>query len=318
MRKVISVRGVLDGEKLGFCQCHEHLMLAKGEGWQQNHALCMDDVEKSLEEVKRYRQAGGGALIDAQPVGCCRMERELVEVSGGSGIAILASTGFHRRVFYPRDHWVFRESAGFLQRIFEEELTEGMYADCDRQFSGKQIAVRAGVVKVALEGADCLAQGRGRYTAAIMAAIHCERSLLVHTEKESPVLEFLKLAAGMGLEMNRIAICHMDRTQPELTVHLEAAKRGAFLEYDTIGRFQYHDDEREEWLISQIRKAGLEGRLLLSLDTTAARMKAYDPKGIGLDYLLKKFLPYMAGREGIGVEQIKELLTTNSRAYLTA
>ena len=72
MREIMSVLGSIAGEALGICQCHEHLMLGKGEGYYINSDLCMDDREKSEEEVRRFRKAGGTTLIDAQPLGCCR------------------------------------------------------------------------------------------------------------------------------------------------------------------------------------------------------------------------------------------------------
>ena len=317
MREIMSVLGGLKGEKLGICQCHEHLMLRKGEGYYINPDLCMDDVEKSAAEAESYRRAGGRTLIDAQPVGCCRMEKGLCEIAERSGVQILASTGFHKRVFYPRGHWLFRKTERELQSIFEAEIFQGMYIDCDRQFSGRQTKARAGIVKLALESTDSFRAEKALFTAAISAAVHGERSLLVHTEPESPVTEFLAFAEKLGMEPGRIALCHMDRTKAERAVHLEALAWGAYLEYDTIGRFKYHDNEREAEQIEEILDKGFGGRLLLSLDTTAARMKAYNKEAIGLDYILTEFIPFMEKR-GMERSVILKMLTDNSRRYLEA
>lgn len=44
-----SVTGILPPEALTFCQCHEHILLSKGVSWQRNHALCMEDIQKSIK-----------------------------------------------------------------------------------------------------------------------------------------------------------------------------------------------------------------------------------------------------------------------------
>ena len=78
--------GPISPEELGFTQCHEHLLLSKGESYRQNPALWMDDVESSIKEAKVYRERGGSALVEAQPV-------------GRTGVNIVASTGYHKRLF---------------------------------------------------------------------------------------------------------------------------------------------------------------------------------------------------------------------------
>lgn len=317
MREIISVLGKIEGRHLGICQCHEHLMLKKGMGCRMNPDLCMEDMEKSALEAELFGRAGGNSLIDAQPIGAGRMEKELCVIAQRTGLSIIASTGFHKRMFYPPGHWIFQKTQEELQAVFEAELSGGMYVECDNAFSGRQIPARAGIVKAALEGADEFREGKHRFRAAVGAAIRQGKSLLVHTETESPVLEFLDFAGELGLNPERIAFCHMDRTKGDFGLHLEVAKRGAFLEYDTIGRWKYHDDETEADLIQRVIEGGFGDRLLLSMDTTAARMKAYSPKGAGLDYILKIFLPLLEERQ-IDRSVVLGILTDNSRHYLEA
>lgn len=119
-RELISVCGPVSPEKLGFCQSHEHLALSRGRSWEIDPNLCIDDTEKSIQEAILYRQAGGSAILEAQPGGCNRMTEELVKISEKSGIHIIASTGFHKLCFYYEDHWIFSRSreelAYFLYR----------------------------------------------------------------------------------------------------------------------------------------------------------------------------------------------------------
>lgn len=55
-------------EEAGHTQCHEHIWLKKGASYKVNHALCMDDRERSLTELKDYYQEGGRLIVDAQPI----------------------------------------------------------------------------------------------------------------------------------------------------------------------------------------------------------------------------------------------------------
>ena len=96
-----SVTGILPPEALTFCQCHEHILLSKGVSWQRNHALCMEDIQKSMQELLDYRAAGGSTIVDAQPVGCNRMTKELVQAYRSSlrpaftrTVSTLPSIGF--------------------------------------------------------------------------------------------------------------------------------------------------------------------------------------------------------------------------------
>jgi phosphotriesterase-related protein len=97
-----TVRGDIAPESLGFCQSHEHLCITKGRPAQVNPDLCIDDPDKSARELTRYREAGGQAVVDAQPVGCGRDPLMLETLSRTSGVHIIASTGFHRLCFTPK------------------------------------------------------------------------------------------------------------------------------------------------------------------------------------------------------------------------
>ena len=113
---------------------------------------------------------------------------------------------------------------------------------------------------------------------------------MLHTEIGVGALGAIDLLGSIGLPPERIIICHVDRQAADLEIHLKIARTGVFLDYDTIGRFKYHDDASEIHLIQQMIAAGFLEQILLSLDTTASRFASYGGE-IGLDYLLRHFLP---------------------------
>ena len=96
-------------QELGHCQCHEHIWLRKGASFQSNEALCMDDEDRSLAELKEYAAAGGSLIVDAQPTGCGRDGRMLAQLSEKSGVDIVASAGFHKQMFFDQTELLLPE-----------------------------------------------------------------------------------------------------------------------------------------------------------------------------------------------------------------
>jgi hypothetical protein len=69
----MTVNGPIWSKQLGFCHSHEHLFIARGKLADINPSLCIDNFEKTVEELKLYKKSGGISVVDAQPVGCGRM-----------------------------------------------------------------------------------------------------------------------------------------------------------------------------------------------------------------------------------------------------
>ncbi|MGM9522422.1 MAG: phosphotriesterase [Oscillospiraceae bacterium] len=307
---LMTVTGPVPADAAGFCQSHEHLFLSKGRSFEVSPVLYMDDVEKSTAEARLFKAAGGGTLIDAQPVGCGRMCRELKQVSLDSGVNILSSTGFHKMLFYQDDHWIFNMGEDELTRLFISELTDGMFDVCDYALPSSRTDIKAGLIKAALDNCEFSVQYHRVFAAAANAAIDTGRSMMVHIEQGSDPLALLRLLLDMGVNPGRLIFCHTDRACESSAVRLELLSSGIFLEMDTIGRFKYHSDEREIEILRELLDAGFEKQLLFSLDTTNARMKSYTPDAIGLDYLIKTFVP-MLKNSGVTDEQINLISHTN-------
>lgn len=310
MDTVMSVRGPVPAEELGFCQCHEHLMLSKGVSYDKSPVLLIDDLEKSTQEASRLVRLGGGTIVDAQPGGCNRMAEELLEISRKTGLHIIASTGFHKLCFYPEDHWLYTKTETELLAIFYHELTQGMYTDTDHYFHKETIPSKAGVVKMALDTEGLTPVYKKLFRAGAKASVKAGVPVMLHIEQGADALALFRFLKEAGVKPCHMIFCHMDRAVPDLSVHKQLLKEGAFLEYDTIGRFKYHSDEKEIEIFTSMLNAGYEEQLLFSLDTTRARLKTYDEKAVGLDYLLTTFIPLMK-ENGITAEQIDKISHTN-------
>lgn len=280
----MTVTGPMAPEGLGFCQMHEHLYVSAGPNTQAHPELLIDNEALSAAELLSYRAAGGTSLVDAQPGGAGRGAAALRRLSGTSGVRIVAVTGFHLPAFYPPASRADAPDEDALCALFISELREGVIE------GGRRLDIRAGAVKAAVgrEGLD--GKTLAKLRAAARAAAICDVPLLVHTEGGFCGAEAARLCLSAGLPARRVLICHADRQANDYGVHESIAETGAFLEYDTIGRFKYHDDRSECRLILHMISKGYEKQLLLSLDTTARRLAAYGGE-IGLRYLIDSFLP---------------------------
>ncbi len=299
----------MENNSLGFCQSHEHLFIAEGQPAKVNPALKLDDFNKTLEELRFYKRAGGMSLVDAQPVGCGRMADYLYAASVESGINIIASTGFQKLIFYPENHWIYTFSEEQLADIFIAELTAGMYVNADNGIPKQTIGSLAGVIKTASDKDGITGKYKTLFAAAAKASVSTGTPVISHTEMGTGGLEQAELFLSSGIPADSIILCHLDRNLGKREQCTSVAEKGVFLEFDTIGRDKYHSDEDEMRFLAEMVSKGFEDRILLGLDTTRDRFKSYGG-GLGLDFLMQSFLPRLR-QYGLGEETIEKFMIKN-------
>lgn len=316
MEQIIrTVTGDIAPDSLGYCQCHEHVFLEKGKSFEVDPALYMDDYEKSLRELLDYKAAGGEAIVDAQPVLAGRMAEYLEKVSCDSGVKIIACTGFHKTLFYREDSYLFEQDTDAIANLYIHEIKTGMLSS---ELHGKQrLSCRAGIVKVALEkeGISANKTYPKLFDAAAQAVKETGAPLMMHVDKDADVLLAIEYLEKRGVPANRMIVCHLDRARYSRSYHMECASRGVFLEYDTIHRLKYHSDEKEAELIEFMLGQGFADNLLFGLDTTNLRLRNYNAPDMGLDYILKEFLPYLRKR-GINEVTLDKIMKKNPKRAL--
>lgn len=312
---VQTILGTMDSDLIGYCQCHEHLFIEKGKSFEVNSTLHMDDINKSIAELRLYKNCGGNTLVDAQPVGCGRMAENLIKSSQESNVHVIATTGFHKFIFYRDSHWIFKMDVDELSKLFIKEIKECMVADGNNKTPVTEIKCKAGIIKAAIEPCGITGEYVKFYEAVANAAAQTGAPVMIHTEKGADVIKAIRFFEDRKVSASSIILCHLDRTNENLEVHKEIAKMGAFLEYDTIGRFKYHSDEKEITFLSALIAAGYENQILLGFDSTNERLKSYGGN-VGLDYILTTFLPNLK-RHGICDETIKKITTSNPKMALS-
>ena len=61
------------------------------------------DLETTIEEVRRYRDAVGGAIVDETTIGIGRNPEGLARISRESGVHIIMGAGFYVAAVHPKD-----------------------------------------------------------------------------------------------------------------------------------------------------------------------------------------------------------------------
>ncbi|QGQ47777.1 phosphotriesterase [Metabacillus sediminilitoris] len=306
---ITTVTGSIASEEIGFCHSHEHLFLKKGPSAVIDSSLQIDDFDKTIQELNLFKAVGGTTIVDAQPIGSGRHSQWLMAASQQTGIQIVASTGFHKLMFYPENHWIRNADADTLTELFRDELENGMYTDGEEAWPVKQIEARAGIIKTAADIEGVGGQYYRLFKAASHAAIATGAPIMSHTELGFGALDQIKLFTDLGVAPSQLIICHLDRKMDNADYMLHVASTGVYLELDTIGRFKYHSDDQEIDLITKLIEAGYENQLLLGLDTTRKRLKSYGGE-LGLDYLVKSFLPKLED-SGVSKDLIRKFMHEN-------
>jgi len=303
-KRIHTIKGRVEIDSLGLILPHEHLFTdlrgprvsdyARGEP-----SAVVEVVEPHLAEASK---AGVTALVECSTVGVGRNLTVLRRLAEATSIHIIAPTGVYRDAYIPES---LREiSEHDLAELWTTELTEGIDGT----------SIRAGFIKLAMSDDGPTTLEIRNLKAAVDASQNTDAVIASHTiggkvaRKEMDVLE------EAGLDLQRFIWIHA-QTEPDISILEEAARRGAYVELDSVGAPHQSQAELLETTIALIG-AGFADRLLLSHDGgwyNPARSDGLPEEGFrGYTALARDFLPELLKR-GINEEQVR-LITVNNPA----
>ncbi len=307
-----TVTGDRDPADLGATMAHEHLLMTGGWPIRHEPDFRLDSVDAAVEEVERFVQAGGAALVEMTPLGFGRDPDGLATISRRSGVAIVATTGFHKLGYYADTHWLYRYPSERIADLLVAEIAEGL----DRGgYEGPLVdrsPARAGVMKLATEyhragpAVERLAEAIG------LAHTRTGAPVSTHTEKGTMAHAQLDLLEAAGVAPEAVILGHIDHN-PDPGLLGELASRGAYLCCDMPGRIKYGPDSQTLALLADLDAAGHGGRILFAGDLAR---RSYWPAyggGPGLDYLLTTFVPRLRAM-GLGALAERALVANPARA----
>ncbi|MGH2560027.1 MAG: phosphotriesterase family protein [Thermomicrobiales bacterium] len=282
MAHLITTLGPMQREDLGMILPHEHVFVDL-RTWDQpgyGEAEAEDVVRLMGPEVERARGVGVTAIVEPSTVGVGRRADILRAFSEATGFPLVAPTGVYREPWMPP--WVHDAD--------EETLRDWMVGELTGEI--EQSGVQAGWIKVGASD-EGLTDGETKVLRASGAASAVTGATVgSHTIRGWVARAQLDVLEAAGAAPGRFVWIHAHQ-EPDVAVHHELGRRGAWIEYDGIG--DPGSDERFVDLILRGLDAGLVDRLLLSHDRGW-----YDPAQPGggtprpFTHLSEQFLPRLS------------------------
>jgi phosphotriesterase-related protein len=339
--KVHSVNGDVAASDLGVVLPHEHVLVDLGKffdeptdpiekdyanaevtlenlGWVRfNHRrsrdnLVLSDVQSQTEELRRFKQAGGGTVVELTPACAGQDVAGLVALSEATGLHVIASTGVYLDEFQSEQ----------TRAMSPEQLGARMVRDITKGINGGE--VRAGIIGEMGCSWPLTANEEKGLRGAVFAQLETGASISIHPGRhpDAPGL-LLDLLTSFGARLDRVVIGHLDRTIPEHDELVAVGRSGCFLEFDLFGQESSHvrygpvdlpNDATRIKRIAALLDAGFEDQILISHDIAVKKwLSGYG--GHGYDHILKRVVPRMI-EEGISDEAVYKMLVSNPARML--
>ena len=298
-KALFTTLGPLTRDRLGAILPHEHvyvdLRTPQTPGYASGSA---DDVVRLMApQIERIKALGITALVECTTGGVGRRADFDLAVSQATNFPIVVPTGNYREPWIP--DWVATASEAQLEAWMLRELTE-RFDEAD---------YRAGWIKLSA-GDDGITPLEAKILrAATRAAIATGAVIGSHTIKGRVVMDQLDIIAAEGGDPRRFVSIH-SQAEPDFSLNLAVAERGAWIEYDNIG---WVDDEVLLPRVLGILEAGRGAQMLLSHD-----MGWFDPAQPGggtpkpYTHLSEVFLPKL---RAAGVDEATIIQLTHANPF---
>ena len=338
---VQTVLGPVQPSELGPTSTHEHLYIdfsfmyrpaqdspldlsdapitLENLGWvRHNHYSChanltLMDVDTAIMEVGLYKDAGGGAIVEATTIGIGRDPHALARISRETGIHVIMGAGFYVDAVHPGD--MDARSVDELARQIVRDITEGVDSS----------GIKAGIIGEIGCTWPLTPNERKSLAAAAIAQQTTGAAILIHPGRhpDAPV-EILELLAADGADISRVIMGHLDRTVFEFDAIESIAASGCYLEWDLFGNegsyyplaeLDMPSDAQRLGFIKRITDAGYADKVVIAQDIcTNHRLARYGGHGYG--HILENIVPRMR-RKGFS-ENVIEAITVGNPANALA
>jgi phosphotriesterase-related protein len=299
MTRLITTLGAKNADELGMILPHEHIFVDLRTWDQPGYAQAeADDVIALMApEIAKAQSVGVTAIGECSTGGVGRRADILKAVSEATHFPLVVPTGIYREPWVP--DWAHAAS--------EEELREWMVGELLGEI--EESGVQAGWIKLSA-GDDGLTACETKILRAAAAAGMATNAVIgSHTIQGQVVREQLDIIEEVGCTPERFIWIHT-QAEPDFDLHLEIARRGAWIEYDGIGGEEETDEDYLQRIL-RVLDAGLDHRLLLSHDRGW-----YDPAQPGggtprpFTYISEQFLPKLRAA-GVDEETVRQMTHTN-------
>lgn len=303
-KQIHTLKGPVDPNLLGLILPHEHLFTDLRGPSAPNYA--QRDPDSVLKVVAPYladaAALGVTALVECSTVGVGRNLSILRSLSDATPIYIVAPTGVYRDAYIPDS--MRPSSIDELAELWTKELTEGIEAS----------SIRAGFIKLAISDDGPTALEVRNLKAAVKASQATGALTASHTIGGTIARTELDVLEAAGLNLSRFVWIHA-QTEPDILVLKDAARRGAYVELDTVGAPFQSQPELLDCVVDLV-ETGFVRNILLSHD--AGWFDPSRPDGLpesgyrGYTALVKDFVPALLAR-GVSEEDVRQITVLNPR-----
>jgi phosphotriesterase-related protein len=305
-----TVLGPVDPAELGWVLPHEHTAIAlwhipnRWDYWELRR-----DEPVITEELRAFREAGGGTIVDLTLAGVGRDPAWLAGLSRSTGLHVVMGSGWYRGAHYPAEALIDRRSVNDLADEIVRDAIDGV----------GETGVRAGIIgEIGTDKPWLSAQEERVHRAAARAARRTGLAIMTHAVQSAVGLDQLDVFEAEGADLSRVVIGHAD-SYPKLDHHLAIVGRGATVEFDFLGMaftpLERHGEGRLIELLCELLVRGHAERILLSQDVCHdSQLRRYG--GNGYTYLAETFLPRLRAA-GVSDDEIRTITVDNPCRLLT-
>ncbi|GAA0182251.1 phosphotriesterase-related protein [Clostridium sediminicola] len=300
---ITTINGIINEDKLGKTYIHEHLKIDLSSQ-KKDLDTKFDDVDAVIEEMKILKSKGVDTIVEVTNRGMGRDIQVMKRVAEETGINVIASTGFYKEPFLPQ--YVYEMEEKELSKLLIKDIVEGI----DDTNIKAHLIGEIGTSKNIMTPME-----QKVFKISAIAHLETDRPVYTHTTLGTYGLEQLKYLKGYGVDLEKVAIGHLD-LNCDLDYHLRVADTGCFLAFDTIGKIKYQADEKRTEHIKKLINRGHLDQIVLSEDITRKSHLEING-GIGYGYLVDNFVPMLL-KVGITKEQIDRMMIYNPIKLLDA
>lgn len=303
-RKIPTLTGMIDKEKLGTIYIHEHVLTNPPKTRMSiDPDYKLDDSDKIVEELKLFHSVGGDTLVDCTALDYGRDAGAMREVAKKAPVNILALTGFNRGDYV---EWV---ATGEV-----DQFAEMMIKDIEVGMDGTD--AKAALIKIGTCYNYILPIEQKMIQAAGIAHRKTGTPIITHTTLGTMGIEQVKLLEKAGVDPNQVALSHLDQNL-DFYYLIQIAKTGAYIEFDGPSKVKYAPDSARIEMLKRLCDAGFEDKILISGDMGRRSYLSAYGGGPGFGFLLGKFVPRLLA-EGFTQNLVDKFFKINPARYLSA
>jgi 5-phospho-D-xylono-1,4-lactonase len=305
MSFVRTILGDVSADELNRCGAHEHIIIDAPHIAEKHPNFLLDDIDAACVDLREFRDADGGWVIDTMPTGAGRCGLKLATASQQSGVHIVCPTGLHLPLYYPPDHPMLSMDRDELVDLFVREIVEAISDGVG------SLPYRAGIVKVAGSQGQLTSHQREAFAAAAETSHRTGCPIITHTEQGTAGEEQVRLLLEGGAHPTHVVLSHTDR-RPDIAYHRALLSTGVMLEYDHHFRSYLKDGTCPAADLIAALAPEFPNQLVVGMDL--ARRSFWHGHGgkPGLVWLLA-VLPTLLRERGVKHELIERILILNPR-----